>query len=324
MYVCPFYLEREKKKPFFICIINCAAAMNCIRSSVIRSITSSYILTNCTSTSKFDIIRFSSDLTSFKQVFANAKHVVALTGAGISAESGVPTFRGSGGLWRKYRAQDLATPSAFAVDPAKVWQFYSYRRELVLTKLPNQAHYALAAAESKLASEGRKLVVITQNIDELHRRAGSKNVIELHGTLFATKCTKCGDISKNYDSPITPALAGKSDPDPSTPDIEMQLKDLPTCKKSGCNGLLRPNVTWFGESLDPSVLDATQAELDLCDLCLIIGTSSVVYPAAAFAPSVAARGVPLAEFNIEPNPSTKGLGFHFQGKCGSTLPLALE
>lgn len=268
--------------------------------------------------------RLSSSLAEFKEAFARAKHVVALTGAGISAESGVPTFRGSGGLWRKYRAQDLATPSAFASDPAKVWQFYSYRRELVLAKLPNPAHYALAAAEAKLATQGRKLVVITQNIDELHKRAGSKNVIQLHGTLFATKCTKCGDVTSNYDSPITPALAGKSDPDPATADIEMQLKDLPMCRKSGCNGLLRPNVTWFGESLDPVVLQATQQELDLCDLCLIIGTSSVVYPAAAFAPSVAARGVPLAEFNIEPNPSTKGLGWHFRGKSGATLPAALE
>lgn len=276
------------------------------------------------SSSAIETSRSSSSLAEFKEAFAKAKHVVALTGAGISAESGVPTFRGSGGLWRKYRAQDLATPSAFASDPAKVWQFYSYRRELVLTKLPNPAHYALAAAEAKLASQGRKLVVITQNIDELHKRAGSKNVIELHGTLFATKCTKCGDVTSNYDSPITPALAGKCDPDPATADIDMQLKDLPVCKKSGCNGLLRPNVTWFGESLDRVVLNATQTELDLCDLCLIIGTSSVVYPAAAFAPSVAARGVPLAEFNIEPNPSTKGLGWHFRGKSGATLPAALE
>ena len=268
--------------------------------------------------------RPSSDVSKFREVLSKAKHVVALTGAGISAESGVPTFRGSGGLWRKYRAQDLATPSAFASNPSLVWEFYSYRRELVLTKHPNAAHYALADAEKRFVSQGKKFTVVTQNIDELHRRAGTDTLIELHGTLFKTRCTKCGDISANHDSPICPALKDKGDPDPSATESDIPEKDLPHCKKSGCYGLLRPHVTWFGEPLDPSVLDATQHELEQCDLCLIIGTSSVVYPAAAFAPAVAARGVPVAEFNIEITPSTDEFGFHFQGSCGSTLPDALR
>ncbi|GBM78535.1 NAD-dependent protein deacylase sirtuin-5, mitochondrial [Araneus ventricosus] len=262
-----------------------------------------------------------SDMAAFRTVFQKSKHVVALTGAGISAESGIPTFRGAGGLWRKYNAQDLATPGAFLANPSLVWEFYSYRRDLVLSKKPNPAHHALAKAEAQLATEGRRLVVITQNIDELHRDAGTKNLLELHGTLFRTRCTKCGDIAENRASPICPALAGKGAPDPEVPDARIPEQDLPRCVK--CAGLLRPHVVWFGESLDPDVLMAAQQELDQCDLCLVIGTSSVVYPAAMFAPAVADRGVPVAEFNIESTPGTENFGFHFEGFCGSTLPKAL-
>ena len=195
--------------------------------------------------------RPSSDLSEFRKVFERSKNIVALTGAGISAESGVPTFRGSGGLWRTYKATELATPEAFASNPSLVWEFYSYRRELVLTKQPNEAHKALAETEKRLANEGRSLVVITQNIDELHRRAGSDNVIELHGTLFKTQCTKCGDIAVNRESPIVPALKGEGSPDPGVMDSKIPVRDLPHCMK--CAGLLRPYVVWFGEPLDPNV-----------------------------------------------------------------------
>lgn len=263
----------------------------------------------------------SSDMAAFRTVFQKSRHVVALTGAGISAESGIPTFRGAGGLWRKYNSQDLATPGAFLANPSLVWEFYSYRRDLVLSKKPNPAHHALAKAEAQLESEGRRLVVITQNIDELHRDAGTKNLLELHGTLFRTRCTKCGHISENRDSPICPALAGKGAPDVGVLDARIPEEELPRCTK--CAGLLRPHVVWFGESLDPDVLMSAQHELDKCDLCLVIGTSSVVYPAAMFAPGVADRGVPVAEFNIESTPGTENFGFHFEGFCGSTLPKAL-
>ncbi|UYV71630.1 SIRT5 [Cordylochernes scorpioides] len=242
-----------------------------------------------------------SDMSAFRSVFKQAKHVVALTGAGISAESGVPTFRGAGGLWRRYSAtapveQDLATPQAFAADSGLVWEFYNYRRQLVLQKKPNPAHLALAEAERRLAAEGRRLVVITQNIDELHQMAGSTNLIELHGTLFKTRCMKCGDVAVNRSCPITPAFRDR------------------VCSK--CSGLLRPNVVWFGESLDPSVTTEAQKELDNCDLCLIfwmksvwqIGTSSQVYPAAMYAPQVATRGIPVAEFNIAETPKTECFG----------------
>ncbi|XP_037283681.2 sirtuin 4 isoform X1 [Rhipicephalus microplus] len=263
----------------------------------------------------------SSDMAAFREVFKSAQHVVALTGAGISAESGVPTFRGTGGLWRKYNAQDLATPAAFLANPSLVWEFYHYRRDLVLQKKPNAAHKALAEAESHFEKEGRTFVVITQNIDELHRAAGTKNLLELHGTLFKTRCTKCGHIDVNRDNPITPALAGKGAPDPDAPEAGVPVGELPRCKK--CTGLLRPHVVWFGESLEPDVLAKANVELERCDLCLVIGTSSVVYPAAMFAPEVAARGVPVAEFNLESTPGTENFGFHFDGPCGTTLPKAL-
>uniref|UniRef100_G3SAM9 NAD-dependent protein deacylase sirtuin-5, mitochondrial n=1 Tax=Gorilla gorilla gorilla TaxID=9595 RepID=G3SAM9_GORGO len=219
--------------------------------------------------------RPSSSMADFRKFFAKAKHIVIISGAGVSAESGVPTFRGAGGYWRKWQAQDLATPLAFAHNPSRVWEFYHYRREVMGSKEPNAGHRAIAECETRLGKQGRRVVVITQNIDELHRKAGTKNLLEIH------------------------------------------------CEEAGCGGLLRPHVVWFGENLDPAILEEVDRELAHCDLCLVVGTSSVVYPAAMFAPQVAARGVPVAEFNTETTPATNRFRFHFQGPCGTTLPEAL-
>ncbi|XP_025773008.1 NAD-dependent protein deacylase sirtuin-5, mitochondrial isoform X2 [Puma concolor] len=249
--------------------------------------------------------RPSSSMADFRKFFAKAKHIVIISGAGVSAESGVPTFRGAGGYWRTWQAQDLATPQAFARNPSLVWEFYHYRREVMLSKEPNPGHLAIAECEARLRGQGRRLVVITQNIDELHRKAGTKNLLEIHGSLFKTRCTSCGVVVENYKSPICPALLGKG------------------CEEAGCEGLLRPHVVWFGENLDPAILEEVDRELTLCDLCLVVGTSSVVYPAAMFAPQVSARGVPVAEFNMETTPATNRFRFHFQGPCGTTLPEAL-
>lgn len=254
-------------------------------------------------------------MATFREIVKKSKHIVALTGAGISAESGIPTFRGAGGIWKTFRSQDLATPTAFKSNPSRVWQFYSSRRENVLTKEPNAAHYALAEYEEKMRNAGKRLVVITQNVDELHKRAGSKNVIELHGSLFKTRCTKCFQTCDNYDSPICESLRDDD------ADVIVPKSQLPTCNK--CNSLLRPAIVWFNEQLDSTVLDSVDRELDSCDLCLVIGTSAIVYPAAMFAPSVASRGVPVAEFNIEETPSTEDFGFHFNGPSSVTLPQAL-
>ena len=246
---------------------------------------------------------------------------MVLTGAGASAESGVPTFRGAGGFWRQFQAQDLASPGAFRRDPSLVWEFYHYRREVMLEKQPNPAHLAIADLEKRFKSEGKKVVVITQNIDELHKRAGTENLLELHGSLFRTLCTNCGQIENNYDSPICEALRGKGKPDPQTRSAQISIDNLPSCQT--CHGLLRPAVIWFGENLDSDVLDTAEEELKNCDLCLVIGTSSIVYPAAMFAPQVAARGVPVAEFNMEHTPATSSFGYHFHGPCGQTLPGAI-
>lgn len=263
----------------------------------------------------------SNDMSAFREVFAKAKNIVVLSGAGISAESGVPTFRGAGGYWRVYQAQQLATPEAFEDNPSLVWEFYSYRREVMQSKHPNPAHIAIAELEKRFKPQGRTVTVITQNIDELHRRAGSANILELHGSLFKTRCTDCEKVLENFDSPICPALKDKGSPSPDASDATIPLAELPTCKK--CGGLLRPHVVWFGESLDTAVTDAASDAMAECDLCLLVGTSSVVYPAAGYAPMLAARGVPVAEFNLEVTPVTGNFKFHFQGKCGEILPTAL-
>jgi len=166
--------------------------------------------------------------------------------------------------------------------------------------------------------------VITQNIDELHRRAGTQDLIELHGSLFRTRCLKCGDLRSNYDSPICEGLRGKGAPDADAVDSTIPDAELPHCKQGTCDGLLRPAVVWFGEGLEEEDLRRSGEELDKCDLCLVVGTSSVVYPAAMFAPQVAARGVPVAEFNLESTPATDSFGFHFEGPCGTTIPTALN
>ncbi|MXQ91667.1 hypothetical protein E5288_WYG019878 [Bos mutus] len=213
--------------------------------------------------------RPSSNMADFRKCFAKAKHIVIISGAGISAESGVPTFRGAGGYWRKWKAQDLATPQAFARNPSQVWEFYHYRREVVQSTEPNAGHLAIAECQARLHRQGRQVVVITQNIDELHRKAGTKNLLEIHGSLFKTRCTSCGVVAENYKSPICPALSGKGAPDPQTQDAGIPVEKLPRCEEAGCGGLLRPHVVWFGENLDPAILEEVDKELALCDLCLV-------------------------------------------------------
>ncbi|KAJ7401794.1 NAD-dependent protein deacylase sirtuin-5, mitochondrial [Pitangus sulphuratus] len=189
-------------------------------------------------------------MADFREVFAKAKHIAIITGAGVSAESGVPTFRGAGGFWRKWQAQELATPGAFARNPSRVWEFYHYRREVMLSKHPNPAHIAIAECEKRLSKQGRSVVVITQNIDELHRKAGTKHLLEIHGL----------QILKQQMP-------------------RFQLKTfLSMCEEDGCNGLLRPHVVWFGEALDPDVLTAVEKELDICDLCLVVSGAFITCP----------------------------------------------
>ncbi|XP_032512836.2 NAD-dependent protein deacylase-like [Danaus plexippus] len=268
-------------------------------------------------------LRQSSDMRKFKECLKTAKEIVILSGAGISAESGIPTFRGAGGYWRKYQAASLASPEAFRNNPSLVWEFYHYRREVAAKAEPNAGHKAVANFEAKTSSS-KKVTVITQNVDGLHARAGTKSLIELHGNLFKTRCTKCKEVLVNTDTPIWEALANRGAPDSTVVGSDIPIKSLPHCKKGTCGGLLRPHIVWFGESLDPDVLNKAEAAMSTCDICLVVGTSSVVYPAAMFAPQAAQRGAIVAEFNLEPTPTTSEFHYYFEGPCGKTLPVALN
>ncbi|CAH0605868.1 unnamed protein product [Chrysodeixis includens] len=265
-----------------------------------------------------------SDLAKFKQDLKSAKEVVVLSGAGISAESGIPTFRGNDGLWRKLSCPDLSKPSVFRDDPGLVWEFYHFRREMVLKTKPNAGHIAIAQYEARHKND-KKVTVVTQNFDGLHAKAGSSRVIELHGNLFKTRCTKCNEVLVNTDSPICPALAGQGSPTSNKLTSDIAEKDLPHCKKPDCNGLLRPHIVWFGETLEPAIVEQTDAVISKCNVCLVVGTSSLVFPAAAYPSVMAAGGTIVAEFNLEPTliSSTK-FDYYFEGPSSVTLPEALN
>ena len=228
---------------------------------------------------------------------AESERVAVLTGAGISAESGVPTFRGKDGLWKGFRATDLATPEAFARDPKLVWNFYNWRRELLAPLQPNPAHKALIRLEEKVP----QFSLITQNIDDLHRRAGSKNLVELHGNIWMVRCTRCHVVHRNEEVP---------------------LPELPGCKE--CGGLLRPHVVWFGEQLDPAILDKAIAAIRSCGTMLVIGTSALVQPAASLAIVAKEQGARVVEINLEPTPYSHQLDLALQGKAGVLLPQVVE
>jgi len=231
-------------------------------------------------------------------VLTLAKHVVVSTGAGISAESGIPTFRGKEGLWKKYRAEELATPTAFAQNPELVWEFYEWRRGIIAEKKPNPGHKVLARWESVFPV----FSLITQNIDGLHQKAGSTDMLELHGNIWKLRCTEEGTISENHETPLK--------------------KIPPLCPD--CGALLRPHVVWFGESLSPTVLQKAFQLSSECDVMFVIGTSALVQPAASLPLSAAETGAKIVEVNPDPTPLTPYADFSFRGKAGEILPLIEE
>ena len=261
----------------------------------------------------------SSDVSAFQDVLTKARFVAVLTGAGISAESGIPTFRGAGGLWRNFEAQEVASPHAWERDPGLVWEFYNYRRTLMREKRPNAGHYALAELERKLYDAGRRFHLVTQNIDDLHLDAGTQHVTRLHGSIWQVRCTGCYEVYINRDVPITPAFEGTGDPEEADPK-KFEAADLPRCPIEHCRGILRPNVVWFGEALDHNDLDEGARAAMECDLFLVIGTSAVVHPAAQLVPVAKNSGAAVAEINAETTQVSELCDYTFHGNAGEWLP----
>jgi NAD-dependent deacetylase len=234
------------------------------------------------------------EITNAAEALRKAEKIAVLTGAGISAESGVPTFRGEHGLWRQFRAEELATPEAFARDPALVWEWYDWRRGLIAKVEPNPGHITLAKWEKTFS----EFALITQNIDGLHARAGSNNILELHGNIWKMRCTKEGTVTENNMLP---------------------LKEIPP-RCPSCGGLLRPHVVWFGEALDAEIIGRSLGLSSTCDVMLAIGTSAFVQPAASLPIRAADAGATVIEVNPDSTPLTSYADISVRGKAGEILP----
>lgn len=227
-----------------------------------------------------------------------AQNIAVLTGAGVSAESGIPTFRDAQtGLWAQFKPEDLATRDAFAANPQRVWEWYDYRRKMIAAASPNPGHAALAALEK--LSPG--FTLITQNIDGLHRAAGSQNILELHGSIWRVRCFEHGH-----------AYAGQF----------TELPAPPICPQ--CGSLVRPDVVWFGETLPAAVYEAARSAALACDLFLLVGTSSLVYPAASLPLLATGRGVLCIEINPATTPLTNRVSHSLRGRSGEILPALVE
>lgn len=248
-------------------------------------------------------------LENAQRILSSAREVMVLTGAGISAESGVPTFRGEGGLWKRYRAEELATPEAFARDPRLVWEWYAWRRGLIQACEPNPGHRALA----RWASRRPGVTLVTQNVDGLHEVAQREvgpggplpEIVEIHGSLFRSRCTACGARRAHRDPVVADAL-----------------DTLPRCIE--CEGLLRPDVIWFGEALEERVLTRAVEAATGCDVCLVVGTSGLVHPAAGLPGLTLDQGGAVVEVNLDPTPLSAVATVSIRGEAGKVLPILLQ
>jgi len=229
----------------------------------------------------------------FLTILHSARRVAVLTGAGISKESGVPTFRDKDGLWSKYDPQELATVQAFRDNPQLVWEWYLYRRNIIDGVEPNPGHFALVEMERRYDD----FTLITQNVDSLHRRAGSQKVLELHGNIARNKCFNCG---APYDG-----------------EISVEDGEIPCCS---CGGRIRPDVVWFGEMLPEQVLNEAFEASSQVELFFSIGTSALVHPAASMPLTAKRNGAYLVEVNLEPTPLTELCDFFVHGPSGEILP----
>ncbi len=239
-----------------------------------------------------------------------ARRIAVLTGAGVSAESGLRTFRGvtvgpesvpmpadMAALWKEFDPTTLATPEAFHADPEMVTRWYDWRRLGCLAAEPNPGHVALAQLEAALLARAGRFWLLTQNVDRLHQRAGSQNVVELHGNILIWRCTRTG---QRFELPPRPLIS------------------FPTRTDAG--GLLRPDVVWFGEMLPPEALAQAQLAAESCDVFLSVGTSAQVYPAAGFIREAQAGGAFTAEINAEPTPMSDLVDVAIHGRSGAILP----
>ncbi|MBD3383194.1 MAG: NAD-dependent protein deacylase [candidate division Zixibacteria bacterium] len=223
--------------------------------------------------------------------------ICVLTGAGVSAESGVPTFRGTDGIWKKFRAEELATVDAFMRNPELVLAWYQHRRDIIDNIEPNQGHYALARMENHFSD----FQLVTQNVDNLHRRAGSENILEVHGNILKNKCFKCSKTIDRVDF-----KAGD---------------DLPLCE---CGGQVRPDVVWFGEMLPEDVFEKALQKSASADLFFCVGTSAIVYPAAGLPFSAKRNGAYLVEINLQHTDLSPSADEVLLGPSGEILPKLLE
>jgi NAD-dependent deacetylase len=240
------------------------------------------------------------DLTTLAARIKNARRLTILTGAGVSAASGVPTFRGQHGLWRHYRPEDLATPDAFARAPQLVWEWYAWRRELIAACRPNAAHDVIAAWSRHTGCR-----VITQNVDDLHLQAGTRELVRMHGSIWELSCWgRCA-------AGMTPWR-----------DDRVPLTDLPPhCPH--CGRIARPAVVWFGESLRAEDLDAA-VRGTACDVFLTVGTSALVYPAAGLVHDARQHGAFTAEINLEETPASTAVDITIHGNAEQILPAIAE
>lgn len=229
-----------------------------------------------------------------------APRIVVLTGSGVSAESGLSTFRDPGGIWAKYDYREVATPEGFAADPGLVHAFYNQRRRAVGAVAPNAAHSALAELETGLAARGGWLTLVTQNVDDLHERAGSRNLLHMHGEIMKARCSYCGDVA------------------PCTDDISVETE----CSICAAAGGMRPHVVWFGEI--PLYMEEIAGAIASADHFVSIGTSGAVYPAAGFVAEARRFGIPCTELNLDPSENTWAFTVSRYGKASEIVPLWVE
>lgn len=243
------------------------------------------------------------------QSLRRARRIVVLSGAGMSAESGIPTFRDRGtGLWARFDPQELATPQAFRRNPETVWAWYEWRRHLVSRAIPNAGHTALTALANRPQIES--LTIVTQNVDDLHERAGAKAVLHLHGSLFAPRCFDCGR-----------AFGGL--PDVSEVEYDIHATRLPPPRCATCNGMVRPGVVWFGESLPETAWHEALREIEKADLLLVVGTSGLVYPAASLPETARRHGCRVAVINPDASALSDRDGMDWQIQAAVGLPALL-